>query len=112
MKKVNVVDEEGKVQEIKKRVEEKSPNYIEIYATGIEGGPFGPYDFRMSFYEEGVEKDEHKNLILKKNFKAKVIVPYATAKQLANWINKHLDTYEKQSGHEIFTAEDKSVDTE
>jgi hypothetical protein len=109
---VRAVDETGKVQKIEKMVEEKSPNYMEVYATGIEGGPFGPYDFRMNFYEESMEKDRDGNLFLEKNHKVKVVVSYATAKQLARWINKHLDSYEKNSGHEIFIGEETSKDME
>jgi hypothetical protein len=110
--KVKVVDENGKTQVVKKVVEEKSPNYIEIYATSIEGGPFGPYDFRLNFYEESIEKSNAGNVIVKRNHKAKVIVSYATAKQLVKWMEKHLDIYEKDSGHEIFVGNEIPKDTE
>jgi hypothetical protein len=104
-RKVNVIlDEKDKEQEIKKYVEEKSPNYLETYATGIEGGPFGPYDFRLNFYEESVDK-ENGELIFRKNFKAKIVVSYATAKQLVLWMNKHLENYEERSGHRIYVGE-------
>jgi hypothetical protein len=103
--KVSIVDQDDKVQEITEREENKSPNYIEVYATGIEGGPFGPYDFRLNFYEESLDKNEDGKIILQKIYKAKVVVSYATAKQLAEWMKKHLDAYEKISGHKIYTSE-------
>jgi hypothetical protein len=85
--------------------EEKSLNYLELYATGVEGGPFGPYDFRMNFYQESLEKDENSKLLLKKIHKARVVMSYAAAKQLAEWINKHIEGYEEKSGQKIYIGE-------
>ena len=41
---------------------EKHPDYVESYVVGTQGGPFGPYDFRMSFYDIKPEKDENGNM--------------------------------------------------
>jgi hypothetical protein len=109
--KIEAVDDTGTTQEVKEIIEEKDPNYLEIYATGIEGGPFGPWDFRMNFFDQSIEKDKGK-IVVKKIFKARVVVSYAAAKQLANWLEKHLATYEKDSGHEIYLGGAKSKDTE
>jgi hypothetical protein len=112
MIKIRTVDEAGNIQEVEEVTEEKAPNYLEVYATGIEGGPFGPWDFRMNFFDQTVEKDKTGKLIVKKAYKAKVIVSYAAAKQLALWLDKHLALYEKNSGHEIYMGDEKSKDAE
>lgn len=100
-----VFDKDKQKVVLNKIVEEKSSKYSEMYATGVEGGPFGPYDFRMDFYQDSLEKDQEGTLFLKKIHKARIIMSYAAAKQLAGWINKHMDDYEKRSGQRIYLGD-------
>jgi len=86
---------------------EKHPDYIESYVVGTQGGPFGPYDFRMSFYDIKPEKDEDGKVYEKRILKSTVVMSYASAKQLSIWLQKHLRDYEEIAGHEIYVGEKK-----
>lgn len=101
-----VKDETGKDIVVNKVKIENAPGLTETYATGVQGGSFGPYDFRLSFYDQKVEMDEEtKEFYEIRNIKQSIIIPFATAKQMSDWLKKHLDEYEKLSGHEIYIGE-------
>jgi len=41
----------------------------------------------------------------KRIVKSTVVMPYAAAKQLSIWLQKHLRNYEELAGHEIYVGE-------
>ena len=102
---VVIKDEDGKNIVVTKVKIENAPGFTETYATGVQGGNFGPYDFRLAFYDQKVEKDEDKEYYEKRLVKQSIIVPYATAKQMSIWLKKHIDEFEKLIGHEIYIGE-------
>lgn len=103
---VIVRDDEGKEVEVKKVRNEKGPGFSETYATGVQGGSFGPYDFRLSFFDQRVEKDEKTGELYELHeIRQSIIMPYATAKQMSIWLKTHLDEFEKRAGHEIYIGQ-------
>lgn len=86
----------------------RSPDYNCIYAVGAMGGNYGPYDLRIHFYDVEVEVDTEAKPpteIQTRTLKTSVILSYAAAKQLSEWLKNHLEHYEKESGRPIFTGE-------
>ena len=103
---MTVVGEDNKEIPISKIKNEKSVDFRENYVTGTMGGAFGPYDFRMTFYDMKIVKDDEDYFELRTE-KSSVIMPYAAAKQLYLWLGKQLGHYEEQSGQEIYIGQDK-----
>jgi hypothetical protein len=99
-----VATEKGEKIIVDKVKKEKDPNYSVIYATGAFGGPNGPYDFRINFYDGGLAQDENGEYYERRTINSSVILSYASAKQLADWILGHLESYEKEMGHEIYAG--------
>ncbi|MDD2754396.1 MAG: DUF3467 domain-containing protein [Methanothrix sp.] len=101
-----IKDGEGKDVVVSKTKNVKAPGFSETYATGVQGGAFGPYDFRLVFFEQRVEPDEKTGELYEVHeVRQSIVVPYATAKQLSIWLKNHLDEYEKMAGHEIYIGE-------
>jgi hypothetical protein len=101
-----VHDEFGKVSVITSIVTEQIPDHKEFYVTGTFGGGFGPYDMRMSFYDSKIEKIK-KDIIEKRQVKTTVIMSYASAKQLYEWLGNNLKEYEGKAGHEIYIGSEE-----
>jgi hypothetical protein len=106
-----MAESEGKnlvAKEIEFKVKkEKSPDYRIIYATGAEGGNFGAYDLRISFYDTDVQPYEEQlgsEKIAKRIFKETIVLSYAAAKELSDWLVRHIEYYEKESGMPIYTG--------
>ena len=70
-----------------------------IYATGVFGG-ISPLDFKIFFFsEEPKQQDEEidpKNLNIIREVKAQISLSPLVAKQIAIWLTKQVELYEKQ----------------
>lgn len=100
-----------KIEVVIKR--EMAPDYKSIYATGAEGGNYGPYDLRIKFYDLDIDLDEQPDKITQIQthiFKGSVVLSYAAAKQLSEWLIRHLERYEAESGRPIYTGDVSNQD--
>jgi hypothetical protein len=78
----------------------RSPDFKQIYAIGAIGG-HSPYDFRMAFYNDSPKAmvDSGKQItLMEREIKAEIILSPLAAKELANWLNSHINDYEKLFG--------------
>lgn len=90
-----------------KEVTEEDPEYLEVYAIGAKGGRFGIYDFRMTFYDSKIANDGDGQLTVVNINKCTVKLSYPAAKQLSDWLIKHLDDFEKESQQKIYIGAEK-----
>lgn len=104
-KEKEVIDEDStennKKDEIKitsKKLREafvKDRNYQEYFVRRAFGGLQSDGNFVMSFFDEQFLPDQNfKPVIVEKNHKCKLTMSKATAKALADWIQKNIDETE------------------
>jgi hypothetical protein len=78
----------------------RAPEFRQIYSIGAIGG-HSPYDFRIAFYNDSpkvlVEGGKQITLMERKMEVEVILSPLAT-KELATWLNTHLQDYEKAFG--------------
>jgi hypothetical protein len=78
----------------------RAPEFRQIYSIGAIGG-HSPYDFRIAFYNDSpkvlVEGGKQITLMERK-MEVEVILSPLAAKELATWLNTHLQDYEKAFG--------------
>lgn len=78
----------------------RSPEFRQIYAIGAIGG-HSPYDFRIAFYNDSPKAimEGDKNVtVMERKIEAEIILSPLAAKELATWLNGHLQDYEKIFG--------------
>jgi len=78
----------------------RSQEFKQIYAIGAIGG-HSPYDFRIAFYNDSpkalVEGGKHVT-IMERKIETEIILSPLAAKELATWLNSHIQDYEKLFG--------------
>jgi hypothetical protein len=78
----------------------RSPEFKQVYAIGAIGG-HSPYDFRIAFYNDSpkalVEGGKHVT-IMERKIETEIILSPLAAKELATWLNTHIQDYERLFG--------------
>jgi hypothetical protein len=78
----------------------RSPEFKQIYAIGAIGG-HSPYDFRIAFYNDSpkaIREGDKSLTVMERKIETEIILSPLAAKELANWLNGHLQDYEKMFG--------------
>jgi len=77
----------------------KSKDFKQVYAIGAVGG-HGPYDFRIAFYNDSPKSfSESKDLqVIDRKIEVEIIISPLAAKELAKWLNAHVQDYERMFG--------------
>lgn len=78
----------------------RSSDFKQIYAIGAIGG-HSPYDFRIAFYNDSPKTmvDSGKQMtVMEREMKTEVILSPLAAKELAAWLDSHINDYEKIFG--------------
>lgn len=78
----------------------RSPEFRQIYAIGAIGG-HSPYDFRIAFYNDSpkaIMEGDRNVTVMERKIEAEIILSPLAAKELATWLNGHLQDYEKIFG--------------
>ncbi len=76
----------------------KSDKFHRLYATGAKGG-HTPFDFRIGFYNEWpADESTSERQIIEREILVEIILAPLAAKQLVNWLDKHVKEYEKHAG--------------
>ncbi|MCR3884443.1 DUF3467 domain-containing protein [Methanotrichaceae archaeon M04Ac] len=78
----------------------KGEKFRQIYAVGAMGG-HSPYDFRIAFYNDSPKAvvQEGKQLsVMERKVETELILSPLAAKELADWLNNHINEYERQFG--------------
>lgn len=78
----------------------RSDNFRQVYSIGAMGG-HSPYDFRIAFYNDAPRSFGNVvdgTQIIDRKIESEVILSPSAAKELSNWLNQHLDDYEKMFG--------------
>lgn len=86
---------------------EKVPDYKEIYVTWADGARYGPYGMKISFFDQIVDEDENSQPYETWLKKVTLIMPFASAKELATWLQVQIDAFEKESGGPIYIGRPK-----
>jgi len=78
----------------------RSPEFKQVYAIGAIGG-HSPYDFRIAFYNDSpkalVEGEKHVT-VMERKIETEIILSPLAAKELATWLNSHIQDYERLFG--------------
>lgn len=74
----------------------KSEDFRQLYCIGASGG-FTPFDFRISFYNDSASIEEGK-MKIERTANVEIILSPVAAKSLAQWLNVHVQNFEKQFG--------------
>jgi hypothetical protein len=78
----------------------RSTEFRQVYAIGAIGG-HSPYDFRIAFYNDSpkalLEGDKQIS-VMERKIETEIILSPLAAKELAGWLNTHLNDYEKLFG--------------
>jgi hypothetical protein len=78
----------------------RSPEFKQVYAIGAIGG-HSPYDFRIAFYNDSpkaIREGDKSLTVMERKIETEIILSPLAAKELANWLNGHLQDYEKIFG--------------
>jgi hypothetical protein len=78
----------------------RSPEFRQVYSIGAIGG-HSPYDFRIAFYNDSPKAmvDGGKQItVMERKMDVEIILSPLAAKELATWLNAHLQDYEKAFG--------------
>jgi hypothetical protein len=78
----------------------RSPEFRQIYSIGAIGG-HSPYDFRIAFYNDSPKamvEGGKQITVMERKMDVEVILSPLAAKELATWLNAHLQDYEKVFG--------------
>jgi hypothetical protein len=78
----------------------RSPDFKQVYAIGAIGG-HSPYDFRIAFYNDSPKAlvDSGKQMtVMEREIKIEIILSPLAAKELASWLDSHVNDYEKLFG--------------
>ena len=78
----------------------RSLEFRPVYAIGAIVS-HSPYDFRIAFYNDSpkplVEEGKHV-IIMERKIDTKIILSPLAAKELASWLNSHIQDYERLFG--------------
>jgi hypothetical protein len=78
----------------------RSPEFRQVYSIGAIGG-HSPYDFRIAFYNDSPKamvEGGKQITVMERKMDVEVILSPLAAKELATWLNAHLQDYEKVFG--------------
>jgi hypothetical protein len=78
----------------------RSSDFRQIYAIGAIGG-HSPYDFRIAFYNDSPRafvEGGKQITVMERKIETEVILSPLAAKELATWLNTHINDYEKLFG--------------
>jgi hypothetical protein len=78
----------------------RSEDFKQVYSIGAMGG-HSPYDFRIAFYNDAPRSFGNVvngTQIIDRKIESEIILSPSAAKELSNWLNQHLDDYEKMFG--------------
>lgn len=78
----------------------RSPQFRQIYAIGAIGG-HSPYDFRIAFYNDSpktIVEGGNQMTVMERKIEAEIILSPLAAKELATWLQAHIQDYEKLFG--------------
>jgi hypothetical protein len=78
----------------------RSPEFKQVYAIGAIGG-HSPYDFRIAFYNDSpkaIREGDKSLTVMERKIETEIILSPLAAKELASWLNGHLQDYEKMFG--------------
>lgn len=78
----------------------RSPQFRQIYAIGAIGG-HSPYDFRIAFYNDSpktIAEGGNQMTVMERKIEAEIILSPLAAKELATWLDAHIQDYEKIFG--------------
>ena len=78
----------------------RSPQFRQIYAIGAIGG-HSPYDFRIAFYNDSpktIAEGGNQMTVMERKIEAEIILSPLAAKELATWLQAHIQDYEKLFG--------------
>ncbi len=78
----------------------RSQEFRQVYAIGASGG-HSPYDFRSAFYNDSpkaIMEGENQMTVMERKIEAEIILSPLAAKELATWLNSHIQDYEKLFG--------------
>ena len=97
----------GEMIELPVRVK-KDADYREVYAHGAFGGPLANYHFRIDFYQDIVPALEYMAIDnevipdsvteIERRVITSVHVPLPFLKELRNWLDKGIESIEKEYG--------------
>ncbi len=74
----------------------KDENFKQLYCIGASGG-FTPFDFRISFYNDSATLEDGK-MKIDRTSSVEIILSPVAAKSLVQWLNTHVQNFEKQFG--------------
>jgi len=101
-----MTDETGEVNLLQVKYK-RSPDYKTYYAQGVQGGIVGSHHFRMDFYRDdipstaGSEEDGRlvpEGDIVSREIDVSVYLSLASAKQLRDWVDRHIKDHEERFG--------------
>jgi hypothetical protein len=91
-----------------KVVHRRDKDFREIYATGALGGFDSQGAFHMIFYVPGISPEtlaeKQKEQVVEVKHMIKIVLTPSTLKQVADWMAKNVEIYEKRFG-KVKTAE-------
>lgn len=97
----------GETIELPVRVK-RDVDYKEVYAHGAFGGPLANYHFRIDFYQDilppleyiamGNEAQPESITEIERRVVTSVHIPLPFLKELRNWLNKGIESIEKEYG--------------
>jgi len=78
----------------------RSSQFKQIYAIGAIGG-HSPYDFRIAFYNDSpkaIAEGGNQMTVMERKIETEIILSPLAAKELATWLQAHIQDYEKLFG--------------
>ena len=78
----------------------RGQQFRQIYAIGAIGG-HSPYDFRIAFYNDSpktISEGGNQMTVMERKIEAEIILSPLAAKELATWLQAHIQDYEKLFG--------------
>jgi len=78
----------------------RSLEFRQVYAIGAIIG-HSPYDFRIAFYNDSskplIKREKHE-ITMERKIETKIILSPLAAKEMASWLNSHIQDYERLFG--------------
>ena len=86
----------------------KDENFQQLYCIGASGG-FTPFDFRISFYNDSATLEDGQ-MKIDRTTSVEIILSPVAAKSLVQWLNTHVQNFEKQFGPINVPSQPKKAD--